>query len=151
MALVPAGRLRPWLALSVAFCLPLPGAAADRSEHAWVRSQRAAAEAMISKLDMTSFANSIDPGRTAGKRTLAQYGFTELSTFDDGWAYAKMADGSWEFGIFVLTDGSRTKQLCITDTAVGGGTYRATISIEAKLQPDGFWRSVRLLGPVVGC
>ena len=154
MAVVPSRRSCRWLAIAVALCTPLPGIAADRAsrtEQEWVRRQRASAEAMISKLDMTSFANSIGPGRTVGKRTLAQYGFTELSTFDDGWAYAKMADGSWEFGIFVLTDGDRTKLLCVTDTALGGGSYRATTGINAKLQPDGFWRSTRLLGPVVGC
>lgn len=120
-------------------------------DKAWVRTHRAAADAMIAKLDMTSFPNSIGPSRSAGKTTLANYGFTQRSIFDDGWAYAKTADGSWQFGVFVLTDGTRAKTLCITDSALGGGTYHATTAIEATPGPGGLWRSARVLHGVRGC
>lgn len=100
---------------------------------------------------MTSFPNSIGPRREAGKLTLAQYGFTTRTAFDDGWAYAKMADGSWQFGIFVLTNGRTDKRLCVTDSAVGGGTYHSTTAIEVERLRDGLWKSVRVLPPVSGC
>lgn len=147
-------RSRSLLVTALLATVPVSGAAAnraDRADHAWAMRQRASAVEMIARLDMTSFRNSIGPRRVAGERSLAQYGFTERSAFDDGWAYAKMADGSWQFGIFVLTDGQTTKRLCVTDDAIDRGTYHATIPIEVSRQADGTWRSVHVFARLPGC
>lgn len=142
------------LVMALSATAPVRGAAADRADranHAWAMRQRASAVEMIARLDMTSFRNSIGPRRVAGERNLPQYGFTERSAFDDGWAYAKMTDGSWQFGIFVLTDGQTTKRLCVTDDAIGSGTYHATIPMEVARQADGTWRALRVFRRLPGC
>lgn len=135
----------------VAAAGPVSAEPGDQLSSAWGKSRRAAADEMIARLDMTSFRNSIGPGRAADRHTLAQYGFTDRSSFDDGWAYAKMADNSWQFGIFVLTNGKKVKQLCVTDDALGGPTYHTTIAIEVRRDAAGRWESSKDLGSVVGC
>ncbi len=144
-------------AFAAILCLASPAAAQherpDRSpaDRAWGRTREASALTMIRTLDMLSFPNSIGPRRTSGKRTLADYGFTVVKGFDDGWAYATEPDKSWQIGVFVLTDGHRSKRLCITDGAIGGGTYRSTTAIDVAARPGGTWHAIRTLGPVKGC
>ncbi len=121
------------------------------SDRAWGRAREASARAMIRTLDMTSFPNSIGPRRVAGKRTLADYGFTVVKGFDDGWAYSTEPDNSWQIGVFMLKDGRRMKRLCVTDVAIGGGTYRSTTAIDVAARSDGTWHAVRVLGVVSGC
>lgn len=121
------------------------------TDAAWGRHRAAIARQMIARLDVTSFPNSTGPRRRAGERTLAQYGFTHVELFDDGWAQAQMADGSWQVGVFVLDDGAHRKRLCFTDVATNGGTYHTTTTLDVAAQRGGLWRVVGRPGPVKGC
>lgn len=104
-------------------------------------ARNAGGRRMLQALDVTSFDNATGPRRRPGLRTLADYGFTRIESFDDGWAYASQVDGSWTIGVLVLDDGPDRKLLCVTESANRQGTYRSTAVVEAVPAGNGSWRA----------
>lgn len=123
----------------------------DPAPTAWNRAQKAAAVEIVDRLDITSFPNSIGPRRRPGARTLADYGLTKKSSFDDGWVYTAMPDKSWMVGVFILKPGRQRRRICITDTSTSGGTYRSINAVDVRRRPDGSWVVAQVVGPVTGC
>ena len=105
------------------------------------RECRDAAKTLVRGLDLASFPNSTGPRRMAGKHTLADYGFTKVQVFDDGWTEASEPDGSWSISLYLLHAEPRLAEVCLTDVAHNGGTYRATSLIEAAPGAGGLWRA----------
>ena len=99
-----------------------------------------AGRSMLQRLDATSFDNSTGPRREPGRHTFADYGFTQVTGFPDGWSYAAEADGSWTIGVLVLDDAPRRKLLCFAECA-RDGTYRSTTVVEAVPSTGDLWRA----------
>lgn len=142
------------VALSKEMGVPLPDGdfedTADGCPSPATWNLKSAAAEMMKKLDMTSFPNSIGPRRKPGAYTLAQYGFTSFTSFDDGWAEAEEADHSWSFRFFVLNNGDRRKRLCVTDAA-HGGTYHSAQAVDVAPGAGGLWKVTSVVGQVPGC
>lgn len=131
-----------WTEWGVAYPDGWDGAvAADGCASAADTARNASGREMLQRLDITSFDNSTGPRRRPGLKTLADYGLTRNESFDDGWSYASQVDGSWMVGVLVLDDAPDRKLLCVTDSATGSGTYRATTVVEAVPAGEGLWRS----------
>jgi hypothetical protein len=113
------------------------------------------AEEVARRLDVTSFDNSTGPRRRPGARTLGDYGFTNpASTSRDYVTVYRYADGDvrWLFGVDILSRSGRTLTLCITDKAVGSGTYYFVYPIEVVEGAGGLLQATgrRVTGPKCG-
>ncbi|OSZ66446.1 hypothetical protein CAP40_11230 [Sphingomonas sp. IBVSS2] len=96
--------------------------------------------AVATRLDITSFPNSIGPRRKEGLRTFADYDFTSVVR-DGNAAVLDAADKSWTFRVSILDRSDRTMKLCILDRALNGGSYFSVKPIEVAQGKDGLFRA----------
>ncbi len=85
-------------------------------------------------IDITSFPNSIGPRKAPGKWSLASYGFTEM-TGEGLSVEVWLPDHTWSFGLTLLNSSYPYTDVCITDTAHNGGTYRSERAV--RFESDG--------------
>ncbi|MBB4097720.1 hypothetical protein [Sphingomonas kyeonggiensis] len=95
---------------------------------------------IATKLDVTSFANSLGPRRKEGLHTFADYGFTQVAR-DGNAAVFELADKSWTFRVTLLDRSDKTMKLCILDRALNGGSYFSVKPIEVAPGKDGLLRA----------
>ena len=85
--------------------------------------------AVVERLDVTSFPNSIGPRREEGLHTFADYGFTDVVV--DGQAVRlTWPEGEWVFTVTVLDERNGRLRLCVADKAENGGSYDTVSAIE---------------------
>ncbi len=96
--------------------------------------------AIATKLDVTSFANSLGPRRKEGLRTFADYGFTQVVR-DGSAAVFEAADKSWTFRVTLLDRSDKAMKLCVLDRALNGGSYFSVKPIEVAPGKDGLYRA----------
>ena len=73
-----------------------------------------AVDGVIAHLDLSSFPNSTGPRRSPGKRSFADYGFTEVELTSEG-ATLYRPDHSWMMWFSILTTGPSTIRICFGD------------------------------------
>lgn len=99
---------------------------------------------MIRRLDLTSFRNSTGPRRAAGKRTLADYGFSKTRRSNQG-ATMTSLDGGWMMSFQILTTSDAVVDVCFRDRALQRQTdrvrpsYDATSALRITKATKGYW------------
>lgn len=97
--------------------------------------------AIVDRLDMTSFPNSLAQRRAPGQRTLADHGFTRAersgSALD---LYPR--DRSWMFRFTVLGQRSRGVTLCVIDRSLGSGGYDTAQVVTVVRARSGLYRAI---------
>ena len=112
--------------------------------------------ALIDRLDLTSFPNSVGPRRVAGKSTFADYGFTAIERSHRG-AVLTTEDRGWMMEFEVVSDDRQSLQLCFHDRGlqrpgdIFGPTYDATSALRVTKSPDGPWTAAQVRGGFAGC
>ncbi|NBB63298.1 hypothetical protein GVN18_28935 [Pseudomonas sp. ODNR1LW] len=92
-----------------------------------------AAEAILQRLDLTSFRNSTGPAGSPGLKYPRDWTFTDLSVEDD---VARLdRKGDWAISLRVLRPVSDGVVVCFMDRALNGGSYNARQAL--LVAPDG--------------
>lgn len=99
---------------------------------AWLQATPSA-EAVLQRLDLTSFRNSTGPARSPGLRYPRDWTFTDLSV---GEGVARLErQGDWAISLRVLRKDPDGLVVCFTDRALNGGSYNAQEAL--LVVPDG--------------
>jgi hypothetical protein len=167
---------RPKRASSALFCVfasalglaafPLAGCttqvpAASESTTAAVEARsepttRAIGDAIIDRLDLTSFDNSVGPRREANKRTFSDYGFTMVERTEKG-ARLYRQEGGWMMGFDVLSASPTSVQLCFVDSAlmrpgdIGRPSYDARSALLVSRGESAYWSARQVPEGFPGC
>lgn len=110
---------------------------------------------IISKLDLTTFPNSLSPRRAPGKTTFADYGFiTVAKTASGATLVRKNDDASKSF--VVISNNSKHLRLCFHDGVVRqfGAMVRrfdVTSALLVTKSPRGAWTAEEILGGFPNC
>lgn len=102
-------------------------------------------ETIVSHLDLNSFPNSTGARRRVSAHVPADYGFTKIEGFPDGWVQFSQADDSWHIGALLLQRSQKTATLCFTDSAGADGTYRSTQVLEVRFDGHARWTGVPMV------
>ena len=105
---------------------------------------RTGATAILQHLDLDTFPNSTGPRRRRLLHTPADYGFSKLERFDDGWTQISEPDDGWHLSAFLLDRGKASATICFVDAGGRGATYRATQVLRVKLGGNARWAAVQI-------
>lgn len=133
LALATIGADSGWIA----------SAAAGR-ENVSASPKARAATAILKRLDLNSFPNSSGPRRRRSLHIPSDYGFTDVKSFDDGWAQLSEPEDSWHISALLLASGKGTATVCFVDAGGKGSTYRATQVLDATLGVTGLWTATQV-------
>ncbi|WP_426050396.1 hypothetical protein [Brevundimonas sp. SL161] len=97
---------------------------------------------ILSKLDMTTFRNSLRPRAAEGLERPADWGFAG-PTNEAGWAYlTQQVAGrrSWTIGLTIIRQEGEAVVACFSDQARNGGTYYARSAVRIVSDGEGGYR-----------
>jgi len=89
------------------------------------------AASLLSRLDLTSFRNSVGPRHLPSPATPDVAGFTEAS-FENGWATRSSPGDRWRLGLKVLDSEGDVIHVCFSDVAWNGGTYFVQTALDLR-------------------
>ena len=86
-------------------------------------------QAIVERLDVTSFSNSTGPRQVEGLHTFTDYGFTQVEAQGQTVRLTE-PEGGWVFTVTVLDERNGRLRLCVADKAENGGSYDTVSAIE---------------------
>lgn len=101
---------------------------------------------VIAHLDLTSFPNSIGPRREPGKKSFADYGFTEVELTPDG-AMLYRPDHGWMMYFRILKQDRSPMQICFGDRGlqrpqdVRAPSYNAQSALAISASEEQWWKA----------
>lgn len=113
-------------------------------------------DAVVARLDLTSFPNSVGPRRVAGRHGFADYGFTQVRRTADG-ADLYAADRGWMMGFRILAATPTRLRLCFVDRGLRrpqdmrGPSYDTRTALVVTRTRNGPWPAHVVPGGMPGC
>ena len=111
---------------------------------------------VIAHLDLTSFPNSTGPRREPGKRSLADYGFTDVEMIPGG-AKLYRPDRGWVMTIRVLETHGSSIRICLRDRGlkrandIRAPSYDTQSALLVHASDQRWWRASQQRGGFATC
>lgn len=112
-------------------------------------------DGVIRNLDLTTFPNSLGPGRHSGKATFADYGFVIVEKTEAGAKLIRRSDDTIK-SFVILSDDPKNMRLCFYERIVRqvGATVRSydlTVALLVTKSQRGMWTAEQIKAGYPGC